>query len=160
MTAPVQRCEAVAAALEDLLARLGLALCWCEAGARIPGSYWGEPEAGRIGAHLYVRADTPLHSVLHEAGHYLCMDRARRERETIDAGGSAVEECAVCYLQILLADRLPRVGRTRMWVDMDVWGYSFRLGSARAWFEHDAEDARAFLVQRGLIDPDGGVAVA
>jgi hypothetical protein len=29
--------------------------------------------------------------------------------------------------------------------DMDAWGYSFRLGSTRAWFEADAEDAREFL---------------
>jgi hypothetical protein len=36
---------------------------------------------------------------------------------------------------------------------MDAWGYSFRLGSARAWFEQDAEDARAFLEARGLLPP-------
>jgi hypothetical protein len=34
--------------------------------------------------------------------------------------------------------------------DMDAWGYSFRLGSTRAWFENDAEDARAFLAARSL----------
>jgi hypothetical protein len=34
--------------------------------------------------------------------------------------------------------------------DMDAWGYSFRLGSTRAWFEHDADDARVFLQARGL----------
>jgi len=34
---------------------------------------------------------------------------------------------------------------------MDEWGYTFRLGSARAWFENDAEDARAFLVQKNLL---------
>ena len=32
--------------------------------------------------------------------------------------------------------------------DMDAWGYTFRLGSAHAWFEHDAEDAREFLHAR------------
>jgi hypothetical protein len=36
--------------------------------------------------------------------------------------------------------------------DMDRWGYTFRLGSARAWFERDAEDARTWLLQRKLID--------
>jgi len=36
---------------------------------------------------------------------------------------------------------------------MDAWGYSFRLGSAQAWFEQDAEDARSFLVARGLLPP-------
>jgi hypothetical protein len=35
--------------------------------------------------------------------------------------------------------------------DMDAWGYTFRLGSARAWFEEDAEDARTWLQQRGLL---------
>jgi len=39
----------------------------------------------------------------------------------------------------------------RVMADMDAWGYTFRLGSARAWFEHDAEDARAWLVARGLL---------
>jgi len=34
--------------------------------------------------------------------------------------------------------------------DMDAWGYTFRLGSALAWFEHDADDARAWLRARGL----------
>lgn len=28
-------------------------------GAPIPGSYWGEPEAGIIGSDVYVRDDTP-----------------------------------------------------------------------------------------------------
>ena len=40
----------------------------------------------------------------------------------------------------------------RMFADMDAWGYSFRLGSSRAWFENDAEDASLWLQQRGLID--------
>ena len=34
---------------------------------------------------------------------------------------------------------------------MDAWGYSFRLGSTRAWFERDAEDARAWLAARSLL---------
>jgi len=33
---------------------------------------------------------------------------------------------------------------------MDAWGYSFRLGSARRWFFEDADDARGWLVRRGL----------
>ena len=36
--------------------------------------------------------------------------------------------------------------------DMDAWGYSFRLGSTRAWFTRDAEDARLWLLAHGLID--------
>ena len=42
-----------------------------------------------------------------------------------------------------------------MLADMDRWGYSFRLGSSAAWFETDAEDARAWLEQHGLIDTAG-----
>jgi hypothetical protein len=121
------------------------------AAATIPGSYWGECEAGLIANQLLVRADTPIHSVLHEAAHYICMDEARRRALNRDAGGDDAEECAVCYLQILLADALPGCGRERMWQDMDAWGYSFRLGSARAWFEQDADDARQWLQQRGLL---------
>ena len=40
------------------------------------------------------------------------------------------------------------MGRERMFSDMDRWGYSFRLGSARAWFNEDAEDAISFLLAR------------
>jgi hypothetical protein len=80
------------------------------------------------------------------------MDRERRARLHTDAGGECLEENGVCYLQILLADELPGVGRERMWADMDAWGYSFRLGSARAWFEQDAEDARNWLIQHGVLD--------
>jgi hypothetical protein len=39
-----------------------------------------------------------------------------------------------------------------MFVDMDAWGYTFRLGSSRAWFERDATDACAWLRESGLID--------
>ena len=35
--------------------------------------------------------------------------------------------------------------------DMDAWGYTFRLGSTRVWFEQDADEARRFLMQRGLL---------
>ena len=109
----------------------------------LPGSYWGESEAGLRGNVLYVRADTPLHSLLHELSHFVCMTPARRAGLDRDAGGDDAEECAVCYLQILLADEIPALGRARMFADMDAWGYSFRFGSARAWFESDAADARA-----------------
>jgi hypothetical protein len=47
------------------------------------------------------------------------------------------------------------MGRERMFSDMDEWGYSFRLGSSRAWFERDAEDAVDWLRQYGLINNDG-----
>lgn len=136
--------------LAALLAGFGLTLARVPSGAPIPGTYWGEPEAGLIGATLHVRDDTPVHSALHEGGHFICMDAARRAQLHTDAGGTLLEECAVCYLQIILGGRLAGVGRARIQVDMDAWGYTFRLGSARAWFEQDAEDARAFLAERAL----------
>ena len=42
-------------------------------------------------------------------------------------------------------------------LDMDAWGYSFRLGSTRPWFENDAEDAEEFLMTHGLLDASGQV---
>jgi len=143
------------APLAALLAGYGLALTPVAPGAPIPGSFWGDSEAGLIGDRLYARPDTPLHSVLHEACHYICMSPGRRAALHTDAGGDTAEENAVCYLQILLAERLPGVGAGRLMADMDRWGYSFRLGSARRWFEQDAEDARDWLRSQGLIDAAG-----
>ena len=133
-----------------LLASHGLHLQAVPEGEPIPGSYWGECEAGLVGTTVYARADTPVHSLLHEACHLIVMPPERRARVHTDATDSVAEEDATCCLQILLADRLPGVGRDRLMADMDAWGYTFRLGSARAWFESDAEDARAFLAARGL----------
>jgi hypothetical protein len=80
------------------------------------------------------------------------MAAARRAALDRDAGGDDNEECAVCYLQIVLADELPMLGRVRMLRDMDAWGYTFRLGSARAWFEEDAGDAARWLELHGILD--------
>ena len=135
-----------------LLARHDLELVEIDDGAPIPGSYWGDSEAGVIGSRVYARRDTPVHSLLHEACHLLVIPPERRARVHTDASDSQIEEDATCYLQIILADALPNVGRDRLMADMDAWGYSFRLGSTRAWFEHDAEDARAFLFEREIID--------
>jgi hypothetical protein len=140
--------------LRALLCRYGLILREVAGGAAIPGSFWGAPEAGIVGDEVYVRPDTPVHSALHEACHLICAGDRRAAIHT-DAGGSYAEEDAVCYLQIVLADRLPGVGAARLMADMDTWGYTFRLGSARAWFEGDAEDARAWLAERGLLDREG-----
>jgi hypothetical protein len=118
----------------------------------LPGSYWGDSEAGLRGEVLFVRADTPLHSLLHELSHFVCMTPERRAGLDRDAGGDDAEECAVCYLQILLADELPQLGRERMFSDMDAWGYTFRLGSSRAWFERDAGDACTWLRESGVVD--------
>jgi hypothetical protein len=139
-------------AARALLSRYGLELEQVPAGAPIPGSWWGEREAGLRAARLYARADTPLHSVLHEACHYVCMSPRRREALDTDAGGDYDEENAVCYLQVLLADALEGFDRARMFADMDAWGYSFRLGSAQAWFEQDAADALEWLRRHGLAD--------
>ena len=141
--------------LVRLLARFGVIIRQEPEGLPIPGSVWGDDEAGLIGNTLVLRPDTPLHSILHEACHYICMDEERRNGLDTDAGGDYDEENAVCYLQILLADEIPGFGRKQMMADMDAWGYTFRLGSARAWFERDAEDAREWLLGRGLITRTG-----
>ena len=143
-------------ALDPVLARFGLRRENVAAGEAIPGSYWGDEEAGLVGDRLLLRPDTPVHSALHEACHWVCMDEARRAGLDTDAGGGYDEENAVCYLQILLADEVPGFGRERMLADMDAWGYSFRLGSARAWFEGDAEDALAWLRRHDVADAAGG----
>ena len=140
------------AAPTALLARYGLALEQIADGAPIPGSYWGESEAGIIGSTVYARADTPVHSLLHEAGHLIVLPPERRARVHTNATDSVPEEDAVCVLQGLLGDALPGVGRERIWADMDVWGYTFRLGSARTYAECDAEDAWRWLHDHGLID--------
>ena len=139
-----------------LARRFGLVIVACGGDAMLPGSYWGDSEAGLRGNALYVRADTPLHSVLHELSHFVCMSAARRASLDRDAGGDDEEECAVCYLQIVLADELPMLGRDRMLRDMDSWGYTFRLGTARRWYEEDAADARAWLQREQLIDARDG----
>lgn len=118
----------------------------------IPGSYWGDSEAGLIANKLYARLDTPIHSILHEVCHYICMDQQRRAKLDTNAEGDYDEENGVCYLQIVLADELPEMGRERMMQDMDAWGYTFRLGSSSAWFEQDADDALAWLNRYQLLD--------
>jgi len=141
-------------ALRLLLDRYDLQLELVAPGEVIPGSYWGEREAGLLGNRVFARLDTPVHSVLHEAAHAICMTPERRASLDTDAGGDHLEENAVCYLQVLLADLLPRVGRSRMFSDMDAWGYSFRLGSAETWFNEDALDARDWLRLRGIVGAD------
>jgi len=140
-----------------LLARYGLELTLVAPEEKIPASYWGESEAGLRGDRLYARLDTPVHSVLHEASHYVCMSPERRAGLDRDAGGDDAEESAVCYLQLRLADELPGVGHERLGADMDAWGYSFRLGSTRAWFEEDAADARGWLVRHGILGREGAL---
>ncbi len=137
-----------------LLHRYGLTLTRIADFDPIPGSYWGECEAGIVGTTVYARGDTPVHSLLHEAGHLIVLPPERRDAVHTDATDSIEEEDAVCVLQALLGDALPGVGRERVFADMDAWGYTFRLGSARAYFEHDAETAWQWLAARGLIDQE------
>ncbi|QII28235.1 hypothetical protein G6052_05620 [Stenotrophomonas maltophilia] len=136
---------------QHLLAAHELRLRHVAAGEPIPGSYWGEPEAGIIASDVYVRDDTPVHSMLHEACHLIVLPPERRAQVHTDATDSVPEEDATCYLQIVLAGHLAGVGSERLMADMDAWGYTYRLGSTKAWFEQDAEDARAWLIERGLL---------
>lgn len=132
----------------DLFQASGLVIERVGIDQEIPGSHWGEEEAGLIQYKLYARDDTPVHSVLHEASHWLLMSEERRAQLHTDAKGTALEESAACYLQLLLADLIPAVGMNNMFSDMDTWGYSFRSGCTKNWFETDAEDALAYLTQK------------
>ncbi|NVK32143.1 MAG: hypothetical protein HWE20_14140 [Gammaproteobacteria bacterium] len=146
--------------LNDLVALYtpyGLKIELLSADAEIPGTFWGAPEAGLVGSTLYIRPDTPVHSALHEGCHYVCMDQRRKLELHTNAGGTVLEECAVCYLQLKLSDSIVGFGFERALQDMDQWGYSFRLGSAKSWFYEDAEDAMAWLISRGLLTHDGDV---
>lgn len=143
------------ALIEALLARYNLVLHVQADHDEITGSFWGDSEAGVVGRSVYVRTDTPIHSLLHETCHIICMTEDRRTRLATDAGGDDLEEAAVCYLQVVLADQIIGVGRDRLIADMDAWGYSFRLGDTRSWCERDAEDARKWLIDYQLLDADG-----
>ncbi len=138
--------------LEGLLSRYQLQLNWVNDQQPIPGTWFGEPEAGIIKNQLYIRHDTPIHSALHESCHYICMDAKRRSELDTNAEGDYDEENGVCYLQILLADHLSGMGRQAMMDDMDEWGYTFRLGSAQRWFEEDTQDAQQWLLKYHLIN--------
>ena len=138
--------------ISPLLAKYHLHLTLTPMEEPIPGSFWGDSEAGLIKNTLYVRMDTPVHSLLHEACHYICMDEQRRSDLDTNAEGDYDEENAVCYLQILLAKEIAGVGSERLMQDMDSWGYTFRLGSAEQWFNYDAEDARQWLIGFNIID--------
>lgn len=136
--------------LAELLARYQLELEVVDE-ENIPGSFWGDSEAGLIGNRVFARLDTPVHSIMHESCHYICMDEQRRANLDTNAEGDYDEENAVCYLQILLANDIAEMQQDRMMTDMDLWGYTFRLGSTRKWFEQDAEDARAWLDHYQLL---------
>ncbi len=135
-----------------LLQRFGLTLTSVPNADPIPGSFWGDDEAGLIGAALFARGDTPLHSILHEACHWITCTPQRRAHVHTDAADTQEEENATCYLQILLSDHIHGFGRARGLKDMDAWGYSFRLGSAALWFSDDAKAERDWLQRFELTD--------
>jgi len=143
------------ASIKALLASYDLRLCVQVGSGGIRGSFWGGREAGIVGRTVYVRTDTPVHSLLHETCHIICMTQERREQLETDAAGDDLEEAAVCYLQVILGDEIEGVGRERLMRDMDGWGYSFRLGNTASWFERDAEDARKWLIDHGLLTESG-----
>ncbi len=148
----VLQADAVWPRLASLLHRYDLVLERVADDADIPGSYWGQPEAGLRGNVVYARGDTPVHSVLHETSHVVCMSAERRAVLDTDAGGGYDEENAVCYLQVLLGCQVYAAHVPQVCADMDAWGYTFRLGSARAWFEQDACEPRNWLQQHHLLD--------
>jgi hypothetical protein len=143
------------AAIEALLQRYTLRLVLESDGTAITGSFWGDAEAGIVGKTIFVRDDTPIHSLLHETCHIICMSADRRAGLERDANSDDLEETAVCYLQLVLADSIDGVGRVRLMRDMDTWGYSFRLGNTLDWFQSDADDAVEFLLNHRLLTASG-----
>ncbi len=139
-------------AVQQLLARFGMTVQVTPQDEDIPHSFWGSPEAGRLNETLYIRTNTPIHSLLHESCHYVCMPLDQRKLEVVDAKGTAAEENATCYLQLLLADKLQGYNQNQLMKDMDDWGYSFRLGSAKRWFTEDAEEVKEWLIKHEIID--------
>ncbi len=142
------------AKFQKFFAPVGLSVSQVPDHCAIPGSHWGPPEAGLTPGTLHLRADTPVHSALHEAAHFICMPGHRRRCLHTDAGGSDLEESAVCYLQICLANHLPGFDDATVMGEMDDWGYSFRLGSTRAWFTGDSDDAIEQLISWGIMDQE------
>lgn len=58
-------------ALQNLLSPYSIIVESVSNNVPIPGSFWGDSEAGLIRNILYVRPETPVHSALHEACHYI-----------------------------------------------------------------------------------------
>jgi len=141
--------------LQSVLGKYDLIIHLIDDNKKIPGSWFGEPEAGIIENNLYIRNDTPVHSALHESCHYICMAPERRDKLHTNAGGDYDEENGVCYLSILLSDYIDDFSRERMFSDMDEWGYTFRLGSSQKWFEEDAIDAFNWLASHGVLTSSG-----
>ena len=145
-------CDITPAEIVGLLNKYNLDLVSVGLDTQIPGSFWGDEEAGLVGNKVYARPDTPIHSIFHESCHYICMSSNRREKLHTDAGGTQDEENAVCYLQLVLCSEVNCITPEKMMSDMDTWGYNFMLGSCKAWFEQDAEDSKQWLLNHHLIN--------
>jgi len=65
-------------ALTGLLKYFGLELFLQLQDDEIRGSFWGDLEAGIVGREVYARADTPVHSLLHETCHVISVTAHRR----------------------------------------------------------------------------------
>ena len=143
------------AQLQSVLGKYNLTVHLVDENQKIPGSWFGETEAGIIENNLYIRNDTPVHSALHEASHYICMAPERRDKLHTNAGGDYDEENGVCYLSLLLSNYIDGFGIDRMFSDMDEWGYTFRLGSSKAWFEEDTKEVFDWLLSHNIISKDG-----
>ncbi len=67
-------------------------------------------------ANIYIYVETtPLHSILHEASHYIRIQAHQRSLTQVDAKGTAMEENSTCYLQLVLSDLLRAI------VDRSIW---------------------------------------
>lgn len=139
---------------KDGLKGFGLEVVLVDEPLPIPFSYFGAPEAGLYRNYLFARMDTPVHSLLHEASHAICMGKERRIKLVADAEGEYYEENAVLYLQIVLGQGLGMTA-SDMCADMDSWGYTFRLGSAWRWFNEEAQECLDQLINWGVLDQNG-----
>ena len=85
----------------------------------------------------------------------LPLDLYGRRRGAVDSIPTLVETTPRRVLFVICRSfspiGLPGVGRERLMKDMDAWGYSFRLGSTRLWFEQDAEDAKEWLAEAWIF---------
>ena len=94
-----------------LLGRYGLSVELIPNEQTINGSYWGEPEAGLMGDRVFVRSNTPVHSVLHETCHIVCMSPQRRLSFAGPAGNS---KCGTWMTgDTVFALEAPRAGLTK-----------------------------------------------
>ena len=76
--------------LRELLQRFGISIAEVADDEPIPGSWFGDPEAGIIATTLYIRGDTPVHSALHESCHLICMDAEHRASLHTNSGGGTM----------------------------------------------------------------------